>query len=297
MAREVWGTFSVKDHLAVNAFVSDVMLYDRLVIPTPPNDEEYKRWEKEGWRPNDLDRILEILGDRAYKVKWDEARQEKWKTRFEAGDDVSGGTGNWAFVATRVELTQDLPRHVTGVEAVVPYPSVDDLTKELNVEEYQVQIGSFGTTVAAVVGREFLVPNNPNRSYEDLLKEAIDLSSEPAMRHKRAGFWRWHREFVDDKGLTDQLAIKAAIEEMQEMLEEERAFMRKKKVQTTIQYAYVVATVTLGLLGSPLTPISMAGAFLSVGKYRSDKLGKGESAQRRASVALVYDVRKHFGWK
>ena len=40
MARQVWGTFSVKDHCEPRAFVKVVMNYDRLVIPVPPDDEE-----------------------------------------------------------------------------------------------------------------------------------------------------------------------------------------------------------------------------------------------------------------
>jgi hypothetical protein len=33
--REIWAAYSVTDHLAKKAFVADVMLYDRLVIPIP----------------------------------------------------------------------------------------------------------------------------------------------------------------------------------------------------------------------------------------------------------------------
>jgi hypothetical protein len=35
---ELWGTFSVKDHLRERAFVAEVLLYDRLVIPRPPTN-------------------------------------------------------------------------------------------------------------------------------------------------------------------------------------------------------------------------------------------------------------------
>jgi hypothetical protein len=36
---ETWGTFSVTDHLGRRAFVADVILYDRLVIPVPDAEE------------------------------------------------------------------------------------------------------------------------------------------------------------------------------------------------------------------------------------------------------------------
>lgn len=35
MKLEQWGTFSVKDHLRSRAFVAEVILFDKLVIPRP----------------------------------------------------------------------------------------------------------------------------------------------------------------------------------------------------------------------------------------------------------------------
>jgi hypothetical protein len=68
MGKQVWGTFSVKDHSDPRAFIAEVMLYDRLVIPKPPNATERARWEELGWAPERLESILEILGGRAFTV-------------------------------------------------------------------------------------------------------------------------------------------------------------------------------------------------------------------------------------
>src|SRR5271166_1108642 len=56
MGKQVWGTFSVKDHCDLRAFVAEVMLYDRLVIPVPPNATERARWEDLGWDPARLEK-------------------------------------------------------------------------------------------------------------------------------------------------------------------------------------------------------------------------------------------------
>jgi len=82
MGKQVWGTFSVKDHCDLRAFVAEVMLYDRLVIPVPPNATERARWEDLGWDPARLEKALEILGGRAFAVSWDELRQASWKNRL-----------------------------------------------------------------------------------------------------------------------------------------------------------------------------------------------------------------------
>ena len=50
MGREIWGTYSVKDHMAAEAFLADLMFYDRLVLPVPERGAESK-WEKHGWGP------------------------------------------------------------------------------------------------------------------------------------------------------------------------------------------------------------------------------------------------------
>ncbi len=67
MTRERWGTFSVIDHSNPSAFVPEVLLYDRLVIPVPYSDSDRERWEREGWDPGLLDRRIKTLGDLAVK--------------------------------------------------------------------------------------------------------------------------------------------------------------------------------------------------------------------------------------
>jgi hypothetical protein len=41
---ELWGTFSVRDHLEPRAFVADVLLYDRIVVPTLPDGDDPASW-------------------------------------------------------------------------------------------------------------------------------------------------------------------------------------------------------------------------------------------------------------
>ena len=43
MPCEIWGTFSVSDHLRERPFVADLLLYDKSVVPVvPQNDEEVR---------------------------------------------------------------------------------------------------------------------------------------------------------------------------------------------------------------------------------------------------------------
>ncbi len=298
MGKQVWGTFSVKDHCDHNAFVAEVMLYDRLVIPVPPDDIERERWIATGWQPERLERLLKVLGDRAYPVAWDDVRQQRWKSRYEAGTDMAQETGDWAFEATRTELTERLPRNVTGIQAVTNYTSVQELEKNLGLKlNPKEEVPLYGGTAIAILGHELLVPDDPRWTHEDLLSEAVELSSERTSRRKRAAFWRWQREFFDDKGITDQAAILEAIEEMQDLLEEEKAIVRRKWKRTGTQFAFLVGSVTLGLLGGPLTAVGVGGAFVSIGQFAADKLLAEPDNDIQKPVSLLRDIRKHFGWK
>ncbi len=298
MAKQVWGTFSVRDHSEPNAFVAEVMLYDRLVIPRPPDEKERTRWRDAGWDPELQDQLLKILGERAYVIEWDAARQERWRNRFYGGTEIAQATGEWAFAATRTELTNGLPRNVTGIQAVTNYHSKEELERDLGLRpSMQGEIPLYGGTAVAILAHEFLVPDDPRRTHVDLLKEAVELSSERASRRKRAAFWRWQREFLDDKGITDQNAIEEAVEEMHDLLEEEKAAVRKKRIRTTVQFAFLVGSITLGFVSAPLAPVSVGGAFLSVGGFVADKMLGVQAPDPDKPVSLLRDIRKHFGWQ
>ncbi len=77
-----WGTFSVSDHTRDLAFVSDVLLYDKLVIPVPDGDEEWKRWELIGRDPAKQRELISQLGDRAFELPWTLERHERWATGY-----------------------------------------------------------------------------------------------------------------------------------------------------------------------------------------------------------------------
>lgn len=85
MSRQLWGCYAVSDHIVDRAFVADVLLYERLVIPVPPSDspEQSRVWEKH-WQPERQQRLLAILGEIAYRVPWSEALRAEWHQRWSA---------------------------------------------------------------------------------------------------------------------------------------------------------------------------------------------------------------------
>ena len=55
--KQVWAAYAVTDHLAKKAFVADVMLYDRLVIPVPAPDD-HARWQAQSGPSGSFKSIL-----------------------------------------------------------------------------------------------------------------------------------------------------------------------------------------------------------------------------------------------
>ena len=295
MSRETWATFSVKDHCEEYAFVREVMLYDRLVIPIPPDAAEQTRWEKAGWKPEMLEEFIKVLGDRARPVEWNAHRQKSWRKRFDAGTDVAVDTQDWAFQATRTELTQELPRYVTGVEAFTRYSSLPELSEDLVLREIDPNRPIPGGISTAILGHEFLVPDTENREHLDVLAEAVALSSQRVFRQRRQNYWRWHREFLGEPAVIYVESLRAALEEMRDLVADERRSIQRKRIRTTVTYAFFVCSLAFALAGEPLTPIAIGGAFASLGQFAVGRLPKSE--ERRSVAAVFIDAQKHFGWK
>jgi hypothetical protein len=145
-------------------------------------------------------------------------------------------------------------RSALGMRSIVPPP-----TSSGSMAHYAP--GS----LAAVIGREFLVPNDPNKTGDDLLRAAVDIASAGNFQRKRAAYWRWQREFLNECTVLDRNALDEAVEEMRELIEEEKAEVRKPKVKLGLSFAFATGAAAIGLFRPPLAPLAVAGGFLSIG--------------------------------
>jgi hypothetical protein len=134
MGGEVWGTVAVNDHCRSDAFLREVLLFDRLVIPVPSSPEERDRWRHpnphdpaETWHPGALDAALSVLGTQrrpfkdgtalAWESPWDTDRWQAGKSRLDVAAAI---TTIDAFSATRMVLAMEekLPAIVEAVAAL-----------------------------------------------------------------------------------------------------------------------------------------------------------------------------------
>ena len=119
MARQLWGTYSVADHCTAFPFVADMVLYDRLIVPVPPDgdEDEWNRWAGKKWNPGRQRTLLAELGDYVRRVPWTADLRRKWtlmgvppgKEPLEQDPEVEDTA---SFVAGDVEMTARGEREV-----------------------------------------------------------------------------------------------------------------------------------------------------------------------------------------
>jgi hypothetical protein len=267
---EVWATYSVKDHCEPRAFIADIMLYDRLVLPVPSNEEvegkpEWVRWEEADWQPYQQQKLIKMLGEAAITIPWTLERQGRWQKRHDALRDN-------AFWITADLLSGELPIYAYGLAATVgpAYPSLEELQQDLSPVSDEARKPVPGAALPVVLGQKFLVIDDPSKSFEYQLKAALDLARDPEFRKQRASLSQWQQQFLRD-GITDRASIVKALEVMHDLIEAQQAAARKTRLQTVVRYGYRIGLAAIGVvsaaLGGPAgIGLAVGGTSMSVGE-------------------------------
>jgi hypothetical protein len=317
MGREVWGTYSVRDHLEPQAWVADALLYDRLVIPVPPpegspeHEVEWSRWESNGWNPSKQRELVQILGDRAWCVPWDASMRKMWAEVWKKEQVATSLMYRSTWISTGSVLASlGRPPGVHAVNAVATYRSRTELDQALRLrspspyEKRQMGQGMVARSAVAegslvsIMGREFLVPDpSEHRSAANQLRAAIEISADDEVRKRRAAYWRWQREFLRDSEWYSDATIGDAVEEMADLIADEQRAIRRSRLRLVTLFGFCVATAATGLLTGPLAPATLGGAFLSIGQFvASEALFTAKASDEPSPAALFYDTRRQLGW-
>jgi hypothetical protein len=288
MYRQRWGSFAVVDHLRPNAYVADVLLYDRLLIPYPSDDgrhveidspNEWKRWGERDWAPGRLDAYIDILGDLAERVPWNEQIWIAWRDRFKLAEAAQFDAGNIFSdnqYVTRMVLADDrFVEHkppIGSVEkprVVAAYPSLADFGKEYDILEtagqsdvskadYQMQ----ASRLASVLGYTFLVPDDTEKSQTQLLEEAVKLAREDEFRQQRAWIHDW-QETVLRNGIEEEHALRT----IEKHLADYGKYMESRLKRTRVRRAYLIATAALSAASIAIPPLGIAAALAPILQY------------------------------
>jgi hypothetical protein len=310
VGREVWGTYSVRDHLQEHPWAADVLLYDRLVIPVPPDSAEdpgeWSRWQASGWQPEWQQELLTVLGDRAYQVPWTPFLRDQWSVLHAGAQaglarqldaEAHRPTAANPFVATAMVVGRGLPSRVTAVTAVATYRSLAALEAAVALRELNPYDPLPAGQLTVVIGREFLAPDPGEFTDDlDLLRAALDIEDED-VRRRRVAYWRWQREFLRDGMFVDQDSIAAAVEEMQDLVADEQRVVRRSHTRLVTLFALATVTAAVTLVSGPLSPEALAAAFLSVGQFGVSEAFAAHATTQPSSAGLLITARKELGWQ
>jgi hypothetical protein len=151
--------------------VADVLLYDRLVIPYPPNEAEVERWKTSGWDPDVLRTACKYLGIWQRPCHGTKSVKRQFKDRWSTARNLD-------------------PSGVGTIRPIAAYQSWDDFKASFNPQPLTVvQRGDAGRLMA-VLAHEFLVPENPQADDLKNLEQATAIAKDEEFR----GFYLilWH---------------------------------------------------------------------------------------------------------
>ena len=311
---QLWGTFSVFDHLKPGAFLSEVVMYDQLVIPVPPilhgeaSEEEQKAVNEQLaiWRrerdPARLDRLLEILGDCAMPVEWTPERHKMWAAEYEKSK--LRATGEFSRILAGYVTGENLLSMVSamaeGVVAAAPYTSLADLERDLGIKPTspiadRVTVGRDlpAGALSTVIGREFLVPEDPDKDEFYLLREAVDLVHDQDYREARQLFHSAQQKFLRE-GKTDLVSVQEAVGALSSHLATLDKLARKRRFWNGLRRGFFFAQITVDLLAAPVNPLSLGHAAIAVGQFSTSERLASSNAQHdvRPGGALLLDAQR-----
>jgi hypothetical protein len=221
MTRERWGTFSVIDHVNAATLVPEVLLYDRLVLPVPGDEEDRKRWAIRGWRPEVLDRRLEQLGPLAVKANWGFLERlqaiANWEARlravrFDADQVLNEIKEKNPYQMTRMVLADlkqtSLPAGVTDVVSVAAFQSEQEFRTSYHLESPSED----RSTLGFLLGQKLAVPHDedPERALHKSIKM---VTQDDDFRENRRKLHAWQESMLRDK-----IKPEDAIQEMDQMV-------------------------------------------------------------------------------
>jgi hypothetical protein len=305
MNTERWGTLSVRDHKNISAFITDIILYDRLVIPIPPDQSAEQLWHLEGRRPDLLKNRLDRLGDLAEQVKWRSHSNEQFRSYY-AKLDLEGMVEerrqNLGYQLTRRVLAQEyrlkkdlIPN--TSVTVVSAYTSEEDFEADMFLDRITAQEQSQEDDrneylkLGVLLRHKILVPyykdkgnifdETSEKASEKAFEKALNLvKNDEEFKASRQEYYKWQEDCMN-RGYTP----KEMEEEMDQMI-----LMYGNAVRSAgFRYVTKFATAIIPIIA----PVAISGVVTGT-KLAAGMLPDGliESAQLASHIKdAIHKIR------
>lgn len=281
MVKKRWGALSVKDHIDTAALAADVMLYDKLVIPTVSGGEgsdEWKRWKDKGWKPDLLQERLTKLGTIAVTEEWGTEWKRKFDERKTLYSEVSKNIKD-GFMWTSWMLAEELKKG-QDVTIIPAFRSVTALKEELIFDEEDYN----DTNATLLLGQSLSVPADADP--EIALDKAIELSKDSEFQEKRTNLYRWQEEKIREGMPAEEI-----VEDMDQLIQKYNKCVEDASEHWRRKVVFTLIGSVLGVLGGITNPLSIGGAVLTlVGLWTQDRRPVIHANQYEPA-AIFHDVQ------
>lgn len=301
--RERWGALSVRDHVSNAPLVTEVLLYDRLIVPVPDPDDNLaeSNWHTQGWQPELLHQCLDLIGVKtdtndglALTVPWGNSKRARFRTKMSMAAALATQQRNpeQGYYMDPFDMTRELVKN--EFRPALP-PGVSKawiLAAYSSAEAYKTDGSGRATQLALSISHHFLAPkaSDPDRQ---MLKRAVDLANTDAFRHKRARFYEWQEEIIEN-----DISTEKAIEELEQRLLEYNKATKSAFGEVLEKYVFTVIPIGLGLAGAvmagPGPGLLLAGTSGLVELARFWKFDRKPVIDNGDldAAAMVHDARK-----
>ena len=266
-----WAAFSVRAHRDIGSLASDVLLYDRIILPVPEDDPEYDRWVRKGWDSDSIAlRTIQAAGV-IVPVPWTAQLRAEWQTSWDRlqqlGQEVAYGlTGKiyaaspaaWDEIAAGLQ-PDELPERKPFILA--GYQSEQEARAELSIlpaEGVAADVATFPSetgvpgarpvdhAVALQVRR--IVEEPAVMDPEEAFRTAVGLATNPAFQRARRRLFDLEDDLYVDKWEPTDVEEKLAglEEEYRDVVRAACRQTRRRQVATLLPAAAGWAIVAAG---------------------------------------------------
>ena len=293
MIAERWGSLGVADHTSTSDLIANVLLYDRLIVPTMTEQrdrDERKYWVNKGWKPDLQARRVEQLGRLAIPRPWTEQRRERFGSRMKELDAERFDTQTAALLAqatTRAILamepvTEQNP-DVSRVDVIAAYNSESALQKEFPVAQSNEPKSAQGLLLA----RKLAIPNSKN--IEESLERAIELSKDFEFRKKRTAMFDFQEDAIR-KGWSAEETVKRLARMSDDL--NEQIHDSAKTVKWKI--AFLVCGIGISFVGGITTAVAASAALSTIQFLAFDRKPLVDADSTRPA-AMFHDMKVKLG--
>ncbi len=309
MTIERWGAFSVIDHQDARMIAAEVLLYDRLVLPQPP-EWDRPRWLDKKWDPDGMDRRIKQLEGLAIPAAWDLDRQKEWKAKFNALSDDAQDINAALRMSRRVLIDHARsyrPPGVSAIEVLSAYQSEADFTElepAATAPERAAQLNF-------LIANRILIPDEADP--EESLKRALGIAQDGRFLSRRRRFYDWQRSI-----LAQGVPPRDAAAELSKLVREYNQAVTSSKRSYRIETAMLVgglSAIALGVL-APLAPEVFAavgigalkgaqvmsigsaatGGILQIARHVRGRRDPDAATRTELSGAMFHQIEQDAGW-